>query len=65
MNISFMDIQRVYIIKETSLRFILLIFFFFHFYRGMHELKINFAEKIYLRDTSLVLFFFLFIILPN
>lgn len=31
----------------------------------MHELKINFAEKIYLRDTSLVLFFFLFIILPN
>ena len=23
----------------------------------MHELKINFAEKIYLRDRSLVLFF--------
>lgn len=48
-----MDIQRVYIIKETSLRFILLIFFFFHFYRGMHELKINFAEKIYIYEIDL------------
>lgn len=27
----------------------------------MHELKINFAEKIYLRDRSLVLFFSYFL----
>ena len=68
MNISFMDIQRVNIIKETSLRFILLIFFLQickHFYRGMHKLKINFADKIYLRDRSLVLFFSYLSFSPN